>query len=288
MKTRHIFPILLTILTLCVACMHINKNVAQDETIHSKSVDSAGAQSNNNQFSDIEDTVPLVDIQGLEIPSYAADEDLYTYKGFVSSYNHKTLVPNWVAYCLTDKEVEGTFSKSYSFSRDPQVKGKQASREDYSNSGYDKGHMAPRADMKWDQEAYYQTFYFTNVCPQNHTMNAGCWSKLEQQVRDIARHYGTVYVVVGPIFDSVNPKTIGDAEVAVPDRFFKALLVPDNGSYHAIAFIMSNSGKKQKARTSAIPVDRLERIIKRDLFPTLEDKWEKKAESAYNWEDWDY
>ncbi len=222
----------------------------------------------------------------LEIPDYTADEDLYSYTGYVSSYNHQTLVPNWVAYLLTDEETNGDVTDKFSFSRDPQVRGRQASREDYRNSGYDKGHMAPRADMKWSRQACYESYFFTNICPQVHSMNAGCWSKLEQQTRRLAGHYGRVYVVTGPIFDSSTPKTIGEARVAVPDRFFKALLVPDGDGYCAIAFVMHNDERKQTIRQSAMTVDELEKILCRDLFPHVDDAWEAKAEASYNWADW--
>ncbi len=222
----------------------------------------------------------------LEIPYYTADEDIYSYTGYVSSYNHQTLVPNWVAYLLTDEETSGDVTDKFSFSRDPQVRGRQASREDYRNSGYDKGHMAPRADMKWSRQACYESYFFTNICPQVHSMNAGCWSKLEQQTRRLAGHYGRVYVVTGPIFDSSTPKTIGEARVAVPDRFFKALLVPDGDGYCAIAFVMHNDERKQTIRQSAMTVDELEKILCRDLFPHVDDAWEAKAEASYNWADW--
>ncbi len=224
----------------------------------------------------------------LEIPDYTADEDLYSYTGYVSSYNHTTLVPDWVAYLLTDEEANGEVTDKFSFSRDPQVRGRQASREDYRNSGYDKGHMAPRADMKWSRQACYESYFFTNICPQVHSMNAGCWSKLEQQTRRLAEHYGRVYVVTGPLFDSPTPKTIGEAHVAVPDRFFKALLVPDGEGYHAIAFVMHNDERKQSPRQSAMTVDELENLLGRDLFPHLDDAWEAKAEATYNWADWNY
>lgn len=226
------------------------------------------------------------DVKGLEIPSYAADEDIYVYSGYASSYSHTTLCPNWVAYRMTSGDVAGQFRKNYPFSRDPRVKGRQASREDYSHSGYDKGHMAPRADMKWSKQAYYETFFFTNVCPQAHKMNSGCWRQLEQMCRRVAKHYGTLYVVTGPIFDSLHPKTIGRAKVHVPDRFFKALLAPDGDGYHAIAFVMENTEATQAVRASAIPVDSLEQMLRRDLFPALEEKWQRKAEACYDWDDW--
>ncbi|MDY5969463.1 MAG: DNA/RNA non-specific endonuclease [Bacteroidales bacterium] len=225
-------------------------------------------------------------LQELEIPAHGADEDLCTYTGHVSSYNHQTLTPNWVAYCLTDNKVQGSFKANYPFSQDPKVKGRQASREDYSGSGYDKGHLVPRADMKWDKQAYYETFYFTNVCPQNHQLNTGCWNKLEQKTRRMASRYGIVYVVSGPIYSSKSPKTIGKGGVAVPDAFFKALLVPDGDEYRTVAFVMRNVPEKQDAQACAIAVDSLESLLQRDLFPSLPDKQEARAEATFDWNDW--
>ena len=48
----------------------------------------------------------IVTVQGLELPQYAADEDVVTHTGYTASYNHQTLCPNWVAWELTSEEVD--------------------------------------------------------------------------------------------------------------------------------------------------------------------------------------
>ena len=129
--------------------------------------------------------------QKIELPSYSSDEDVIEYSGFTTSYNHETLIPNWVAYELTAEELEPVYtSQSSTFSMDFDVKGRQVSREDYSRSGWDKGHMAPRADMKWSCQALEESYYFTNVCPQDHEMNSQAWRKIEELTRRLARRYG--------------------------------------------------------------------------------------------------
>ena len=132
------------------------------------------------------------DMSGVEIPQYGDDEDIVVHMGYVASYNHTTLLPNWVAWELTSEEVSDAYDFQCSFSRDPSVEFPKASREDYSNTGWDKGHMAPRADMKWSAQALEESYYFTNICPQHRRMNSGAWRKIEELTRRLARHYGAV------------------------------------------------------------------------------------------------
>ena len=171
-----------------------------------------------------------VAVQRLEYPDYADTEHIVEYSGFTVSYNHTTLVPDWVAYELTADELVVRYSsKSSNFSRDPSLKGRQASREDYSRSGWDKGHMAPKADLRWSERSYWESHYFTNVCPQNHQLNGGDWNSLENTVRRWAKKYGRVWVVCGPVFDSCRYGTIGDAGVQVPDAFFPGVRYAQRG-----------------------------------------------------------
>ena len=179
------------------------------------------------------DTVSIP--SNLEIPAYGTEEHIIEYNGFTVSYNHTTLVPDWVAYELTAEELEVKYdSRSSNFSRDPNLRGKQASREDYSHSGWDKGHMAPKADLRWSEQSYWQSHYFPNICPQNHLLNGGDWNALEKAVRRWAKQYGRVWIVCGPVFDSCRYGTIGQAQVHVPDAFFKAHCLSTTGKATAL------------------------------------------------------
>ena len=154
---------------------------------------------------------------GAELPSIAEGDDIVRHIGYTASYNHTTLCPDWVAWELTADEANGELNGDFSFSRDPQVDFPKASREDYSRSGWDKGHMAPRADMRWSRQALEESYYFTNICPQDHEMNSQAWRKIEELTRRMARHHGTVLVVCGPIYDGEEQRHIGPACVHVPD-----------------------------------------------------------------------
>lgn len=220
----------------------------------------------------------------VEIPAYDASEDIVRHLGYTASYNHTTLCPDWVAWELTADEVTGTYEQGRQFSRDPDVGFPKASREDYSNSGWDKGHMAPHADMKWSRQAMMESDYFTNICPQNKEMNAGAWRKIEEMTRRVAKHCGAVYVVCGPVYDSDEPRHIGPACVHVPDRFFKALAVSTSDGYRTVAFLVSNDYQVGTPRSYAVTVDSVESVIGRNLFPSLPEE----AEAVYNWNDWKY
>lgn len=222
------------------------------------------------------------DGEGLEIPAYDSTEDVVRHIGYTASYNHTTLCPDWVAWELTAEEVCDTYNFQCSFSRDPDVAFPKASREDYSSSGWDKGHMAPRADMKWSAQALEESYYFTNICPQDHSMNAGAWRKIEELTRRQAQRYGRVYVVCGPIYSIGQYGTIGNAAVRVPDAFFKALAVQTEEGFSTVGFLVENNRQEGSTRSYAVTVDSVESVIGRDLFPSLPDD----AESTFNWNDW--
>ena len=221
-------------------------------------------------------------VEKVEIPAYDASEDIVEHLGYTASYNHTTLCPDWVAWELTAEETNGTYEQGRQFSRDPDVAFPKASREDYSNSGWDKGHMAPHADMKWSRQAMTESDYFTNVCPQDKQMNAGAWRKIEEMTRRIAKRYGAVYVVCGPVFDSDEHRYIGPACVHVPDRFFKALAVSTPEGYRAVGFLVENSPQSFLPRHYAVTVDSVEVVTGRNLFPSLPEE----AEGLFDWNVW--
>ncbi len=218
----------------------------------------------------------------VELPQYSPDEDIVEHMGYTASYNHTTLCPDWVAWELTAEECRGTNEQGRQFSRDPDIEFPKASREDYSNSGWDKGHMAPHAEMKWSLQAMAESDYFTNICPQDKVMNAQAWRKIEDLTRRLALRHGAVYVICGPVYDSVEHRHIGPACVHVPDRFFKALAVRGGEGFNAVGFLVENNRQTGSPRSYAVTVDSVEAVVGRNLFPQLPEA----VEAAFDWNDW--
>lgn len=223
----------------------------------------------------------------IELPQITKAEQVIRHIGYTTSYNTETLNPNWVAYELTDVELQGKLKGKETFCWDPEVLGRKSRREDYRNEdNWDKGHMAPKADMKWSVQAYEESFYLSNICPQNHELNSGAWLKTENLARRIAEKCEKVYIVCGPVFHDRKFGTLGENAVWIPDGFFKALLVVFGTTYESIGFYMSNEAQKDVLQSYATTVDDLEKLISRDLFVSLDDKLEDVVEGRVNYSFW--
>ncbi len=235
-----------------------------------------------------------------EMPAPLKDrpEQILKRKGYTVSYNSETKNPNWVAWHLTKSHTYGSFQRREEvFSEDESVKAPRATNNDYFNSRYDRGHMCPAGDNKWDKEAMTQSFLFTNICPQNHGLNKYEWNDLEIQCRDWAREYGAVDIVCGPLYSSKGgrykvgssrepqQKTIGRNKVWVPDAFFKVVLCRQ-GRPKAIGFVYRNEGVKQLKTEAVRTVDEVEALTGIDFFPALDDEMENRIEASANLSDW--
>ncbi|MBQ7191327.1 MAG: DNA/RNA non-specific endonuclease [Paludibacteraceae bacterium] len=226
----------------------------------------------------------------LEIPQLTGNqsEQYIEHLAYTVSFNPDYNIPNWVAYCLEKTEVQGEYSRTDKFLPDPLVKGDPVVSKDYSGSGYDRGHMAPAADMRWSQQAMKESFYMTNICPQNHNNNAGDWKDLEELVRDLAYKYDKIYIAAGPVVVEDTNTTIGTVrKIVVPTAFFKMLLRQKNdGSWTAIGFVMPNKPGNQPLMTYMLSVDEVETITDIDFFFQLPDSIQQTVEADFNPADW--
>lgn len=217
----------------------------------------------------------------LAIPCYesARGGQLVRHPGFTLSYDADFKTPQWVAWELTREEARGTLPRGKTFRPDPEVRGAKAYHKDYTDSGYDRGHMAPAADMKWSAEAMKASFYTSNICPQNHNLNAGDWKELEELERCWAERYGAVAITAGPVYTSRRPLRIGANKVAVPDAFFKVLLVGYPDSPEAYGFVFRNCAGSRPLDAYQLTVDEVEILTGMDFFCALPDEVEDRIES---------
>ena len=212
-------------------------------------------------------------------------EQIKEYTGFTISFNKDNHTPNYVAWELLGEEVAYEVERSNNFWQDPDIEGCPAHR-DYSYSGYDRGHMCPAADQKWSVEAMNDCFVMANMCPQDHSLNAGAWNTLENKERQWAQRDSAIMIVAGPIYDPQDTKRIGDIGVRVPSAFFKAFLAPYIDQPRAIAFVYPNMSSPGNMQDYAMSIDELEEFLGYDFFASLPDEIENKVEASYSFKEW--
>lgn len=278
---------------IATSCTPVSKKAlrAYAETIENQSATVDNRVSQQDKPTDENEDGVQIDgnnIEGYELPAFRknSNEIILKRKGYTASYNPITKLPNWVAWHLTAAHADGDAKrKGNAFHEDTDVPEPRANTYDYVRSGYDRGHMCPAGDNKWDALAMEQTFLMTNICPQDHVLNIGDWNNLEAQCRQWAKQYGDIYIVCGPILYTGKHKTIGKNKVVVPEAFFKVILRMGK-SPQAIGFIYRNNDKRHPWGDYVNSVDEVERITGYDFFPTLPDSVERRVEKKYDAEAW--
>ena len=230
------------------------------------------------------DSVPLynvkaVAIKRLEIPKLNGKDLPVSHLGYTFLYNEDHEQASWVAYELTNEETSKTVERTDKFLPDPSVKTGTANNNDYLNSGYDRGHLAPAADMGWSETAMAESFYYSNMSPQQPSFNRGIWKKLEELVRTWAVEYTSLYIVTGPVLKPGLP-SIGANKVSVPKYYYKVILDYTEPELKAIGFIMPNENIDHAIYDYAVSIDSVEKFTGIDFFPSLPDGQEKIIEAT--------
>ncbi len=206
---------------------------------------------------------------------------------YTLSYNELYEQAEWVAHQLKGSHITHNNRKRPYFIDDPKILSKSASYRNYKNSGYDRGHLCPAGDRKFSLEAFKETFYTSNISPQNHDFNTGIWNRLEQKTRYWAKKYEALYVITGGILTK-NLKTIGKEHVAVPKYFYKILLDYTKPEIKAIAFLMLNKDSNKPLYNFVVSIDEIEKRTGIDFFPALPDALENKLEASSNYKNWSF
>lgn len=291
-RKKHLWAAVLLGL-IAASCTPVSKKTLQAyaETIKDQNATTDNQVSQQDEPADRNDDSVQTDsnsIEGYELPAFRknSNEIILRRKGYTASYNPITKLPNWVAWRLTAAHADGDAKrKGNVFHEDTDVPEPRANTYDYIRSGYDRGHMCPAGDNKWDALAMEQSFLITNICPQDHVLNIGDWNNLETQCRQWAKQYGDIYIVCGPILYTGKHKSIGKNKVVVPEAFFKVILRMGK-SPQAIGFIYRNNDKRHPWGDYVNSVDEVERITGYDFFPTLPDSMERRVEKKYDAEAW--
>jgi len=147
---------------------------------------------------------------------------------YVLSYNRDHGTPNWVSWQITESDL-GDVPRSNVFKSDAALpKGwYQVRTDDYTGTGYDRGHLCPSADRSAPPEENNQaTFLLTNIVPQAPDNNRITWEHLEALSRTLVRKGHVLYVIAGVDGDN---GTIADGKIQVPGYTWKIIVVMPKG-----------------------------------------------------------
>lgn len=274
---RGFFLLIALIITAFFIYQYRNGNATVDIKLRELTEKAKSAVTNAGTSADV---TPSINQLEIPISTRKREEIILHRTAFTISYNNDYKTPNWVAWELTRAETEGTEGRKNKFEPDPDLPEPRAEHSDYTHSGYDRGHMAPAADMKWNKKAMEESFYMSNICPQNRKLNRDDWGDLEEKCRNWAEKYGKAYIVCGPIYDSKSPKRIGKHKIAVPERFFKAILIYEGKTPIAMGFLFENKAHHQNLKNYLVSVDKIEEETGLDFFSKLPDTIESRIEST--------
>ncbi len=210
------------------------------------------------------------------------------YTGFHVKYSTRLKIPLMVTWELTQEEALAVEKYSAVFSKDPYLEIAQPGDGDYNyqRDRWTRGHMIPKADLRWTNEGYIQSHYFTNICPQAEELNNGGWRSVEEKCRTLAKKYGSISIVCGPIINDIK-ETIGDGKVAVPSAFYKVMYMTIRGKYCGIGFLYPNIKEKTRPMPEyAKSIDEIEEITGYDFFSNLPDEIENEVERAFDFNMW--
>lgn len=230
----------------------------------------------------------LLPIQVIKRPEFIIQR-----KSYICSYNKETRCANWSAWYLPKEHADGPYKRkelkipgNY-IEDESSLEGRQLLSDWDGVFNYDHGHLCPSGDNKWDREAMKQTFYLSNMCVQNSSLNQGPWEHLESTCREWAKKFQSIYIVSGPVFKTKPIKKIGKG-LSIPDQFFKVVLCIDSEEPKAIGFIYDNSDPidGDKLDSHVLSVDEIEKITGYDFFSALPDEVENFIEANYSLKDW--
>ena len=206
-------------------------------------------------------------------------------KGFSLGYSKKYRQALWVSYILTAEESTAKkVRRSNAFKVDPAIRYRPVLPKDYKKSGFDKGHLAPAADMSFSVESMKNSFYMSNISPQLPGCNRGIWKRLESKVRLWAQKEEMLCIVTGPVFKKRN-RRMKESKLPIPYAFYKVIfdMTPP---HKMIGFLIPNDTTKKQLPAFVVSVDQLELLTGFDFFSELEDSLENTLEGRSDFNAW--
>lgn len=192
---------------------------------------------------------------------------------FTICYDKDNKIAKWVGYELTKEELSVHRKREDNFQEDTSIPSSfRATLYDYKRSGYDRGHLAPNADIDLTEKTQQESFLLSNIVPQNSELNRFGWNELEKYIRNLAIKNERIFVITGAISGN---KTIGINRVNIPSELYKIIYIPEKNI--GISFLVPNIDIDKKAIFSLTnEINFIELKTGSIFFPEIKDSSFKK------------
>ncbi len=200
---------------------------------------------------------------------------------FMLEYDEQRKNPLWVVYKIHPLEGEPPHVKRPSDFKVDNRTLARVTQQAYTNSGYDRGHMAPNHAIVslYGKASQADTFLMSNITPQRPNLNRKIWQRLEAAEMDQMTHLGgKIAVFTGPIFGK-TPQRLPSG-IQIPEAFFKIYATKKGKEIHLLAFIIPQDvGENARIPSYITTVDAVEAATHLDFFSRLNDAQENRLES---------
>lgn len=167
--------------------------------------------------------------------------------GYASYYDIKAQVPLLVYYSLNKQKILGCEKRSEVFKQDPFI-AQSLKPSDFTHSKYDRGHLAPAADLAWSKITEEESYYTSNIAPQTPGFNRGVWKNLEVAVRSyVYTTNNEVVVITGSVYNELLDKIqINYISLTIPYAFYKIIINKKTKVYYAYFMLNKNTNNVSK------------------------------------------
>lgn len=237
------------------------------------------------------DTMSFAGIPTARESSMQTSTRIFRNHAYMVGYSDLKGNPLWVVYKLTTSDENAHHLKRPdSFSSDWRNFGLITS-SDYTNSGYDRGHMAPNhaIALLYGKEAQQETFLMTNITPQKPSLNQKLWQHLETiELETFAPKFKELWVYTGPLFDAKTVRLKSSHWVEIPDAFYKIYIgIKGNREIKTLAFIIPQNAKSnERLEKYVVSIDEVEYRSGFDFIHQLDDDIEDRLESTIELQNW--
>jgi endonuclease G len=143
---------------------------------------------------------------------------------YALSYSRDRGIPNWASWHLQASDLGATPRYTGNFITDTSLPTgwPRITHNDYTNSGYDRGHMTPSADRTASVADNEATFLLSNILPQAPANNQGLWVQLEDYARTLVGQGNELYSIAG---GTGSQGTLAGGTLTIPTAVWKIILV---------------------------------------------------------------